>query len=186
MKTLQSSTEFGPLRHDARSKWGWFVALGIVFVVLGSLAFGNLLVATAASVFYIGALMIVGAAANIIHAFQVKSWTSFSGWLLSGLLYGAAGITAFSNPLLAASVLTLILAYALIISGLLRIWSSTQMRAHAGWGWVTASGFVTLLAGVVFVMGWPINTLWLLGMLLAIDLTFQGFITLALGLTLRS
>jgi uncharacterized membrane protein HdeD (DUF308 family) len=186
MNTSQSAMEYTSLRNEARSKWGWFVAVGFVFVVLGFLAFGNLLAATTASVFYVGALMIVGAIVNIVHAFQVKNWSGFLGWLLSGLLYGAAGATAFSNPLLAASVLTLILAYTLIISGIVRIWSSSQMRAHSGWGWVTASGLVTLLAGIVFVVGWPINTLWLLGMLLAFDLVFQGFATIALGLTLRS
>jgi uncharacterized membrane protein HdeD (DUF308 family) len=68
----------------------------------------------------------------------------------------------------------------------MRIWSSFQLRPHSGWGWIAASGFVTLLAGIVFVLGWPINTLWLLGMMLAIDLIFQGVSTIALGFALKS
>jgi uncharacterized membrane protein HdeD (DUF308 family) len=48
-----------------------------------------------------------------------------------------------------------------------------------------ASGVVSVLAGVVFVLGWPVNSLWLLGMVLAIDLTFQGVCAIAFGLALK-
>jgi uncharacterized membrane protein HdeD (DUF308 family) len=47
------------------------------------------------------------------------------------------------------------------------------------------SGLVTLLAGVIIALGWPINSLWVLGMFLAIDLVFQGWATIALGLALK-
>jgi uncharacterized membrane protein HdeD (DUF308 family) len=54
------------------SGWGWFVTLGVALLVLGVLAFGNLLAATSASVLFVGAMMIVGAVAQLIRAFQVK------------------------------------------------------------------------------------------------------------------
>jgi uncharacterized membrane protein HdeD (DUF308 family) len=86
---------------------------------------------------------------------------------------------------LAAATLTLLLAIALILSGILRIWWSFQLKPEVGWGWVLASGIITLLAGIIFVLGWPVNSLWLLGMVLAIDLTFQGIAAIAFGLTLK-
>jgi uncharacterized membrane protein HdeD (DUF308 family) len=86
---------------------------------------------------------------------------------------------------LAAATLTLLLAIALIASGILRIWWSFQLKPQVGWGWVLASGIITLLAGIIFVLGWPVNSLWLLGMVLAIDLTFQGIAAIAFGLTLK-
>ena len=91
-----------------------------------------------------------------------------------------------ANPTLAAQVLTLMLAFALVFSGVMRIWWSVMLRVVPGWGWITASGVVSILAGMVFVAGWPADTVYLLGMVLAFDLTFQGITAVALGFTLKS
>jgi uncharacterized membrane protein HdeD (DUF308 family) len=58
----------------------------------------------------------------------------FLFWLLSGVLYGIAGVIASANPLLAALALTLILAVALLASGVLRVWSGVRSRPGTGWG----------------------------------------------------
>lgn len=168
-----------------RSKWGWFVVLGIIVLALGIIAAGNLLIATAASVFFVGAMMIAAGIVEIIHAFGVKSWGRFILWLLSGLLYIVAGYFAFANPLLATAVLTLFLAISLIASGLARIWIGFTSKSLEGWGWVVAAGVVTTLAGLVIFSGWPVNSLWILGLFLAIDLIFQGITYIAFGFGLR-
>ena len=64
--------------------------------------------------------------------------------------------------------------------------SDISREVRSKWGSILASGCVTLAAGIIFVMGWPINTLWLLGMMLAVDLTFQGISAIGFGLALKS
>jgi uncharacterized membrane protein HdeD (DUF308 family) len=174
------------LSDQARPKWGWFVALGVLLLILGMLAFSNEMLATFVSVAYVGVLMLLGAVAQIIHAFQVRKWSSFAIWLLSGLLYGAAGILTFVNPVLAAGALTLALAVAMIVAGAMRIGVGVRLRPPPGWGWLVASGVVTLAVGVIIAFGWPGNSLWLLGIFLAIDLTWQGAMALSFGLALRA
>ncbi len=186
MSTTQSDTGFTALFAGIRSHWGWFVGLGIVLVVVGVLAFGNLLAATLASVVFVGAMMIVGAVAQIIHAFRVRGWREFFLWLLGAILYGVAGIITFTNPALAAVTLTLLLAIALIASGIMRLWSGIRLHPVSGWGWVVASGIVSVIAGIIFILGWPVNSLWLLGMVLAIDLIFQGVSAIAFGVALKA
>jgi uncharacterized membrane protein HdeD (DUF308 family) len=186
MSTARTEFNATPADAELRPRWGWFVALGVALLVLGLIAFGNLLIATVVSVLYVGALMFFGAVAQIIHAFRVRRWGGFIFWLLSGLLYGVGGFLAFYNPVLAAAVLTLLLAAALIASGVLRIWSSFRLRPETGWGWLLGSGVITLLAGIVVAIGWPVNTVWLLGLVLALDLTFQGVAAIAFGLALRA
>jgi uncharacterized membrane protein HdeD (DUF308 family) len=115
----------------------------------------------------------------------VKTWGRFFYWLLSGLLYAVAGFYAFYNPLLASAVLTFLLAAALLASGALRTWVGYQNRAEKGSGWIIAAGVITALAGLVIAFGWPVNSLWVLGMFLAIDLIFQGWTFIAFGLALR-
>ncbi len=186
MSTLGAGLHLSPSDSHVRAKWGWFVALGVLLLVLGVIAFANLFAATVVSVLYVGMVMIIGGVLEIVHAFQVKRWGGFFFWLISGLIYGAAGVIVFYNPLLAAAALTLLLAVSLIVSGAIRAGSSFQLRPQPGWGWIMASGVVTFLAGLVFLIGWPVNTLWLLGIVLAVDLTFQGVSAIACGLALRS
>lgn len=166
-------------------KWGWFILLGIVMLMLGGIAFGNLLFATVVSVYYVGAIILVAGIAQVIHAFSLKSWKSFLFWALSGLLYIAAGIFSFINPLLASTVLTFFLAVALIASGFLRIWVGFESRPVKGYGWIILGGIITALAGAIIAMRWPVDSLWILGMFLAIDLVFQGWTVIAFGFGLK-
>jgi len=171
---------------ETRTKWGWFVALGILLLIFGGIALGNLFIATVASVYLVGTLMLVGGIVEIIHSFGVKTWGGFFWWLLSGLLYAVAGFLAFYNPLLASAVLTFLLAVSLIASGLLRLWIGIRNRHERGWGWIVAGGVVSIIAGLIIASGWPVNSLWVLGLFLSIDLIFQGWTFIAFGLALRS
>ena len=171
---------------ELRSKWGWFVGLGILMLIVGVIALGNLLAATVASVYLVGFMMLIAGGFEIAHSFGVKSWGGFFWWLLSGLLYAIAGIVAFNNPLLASAVLTLLLAASLVASGVVRAWIGYKHWAKNGAGWIIAAAIITILCGIVIAIGWPTNSLWVLGMFLAIDLIFQGWTAIALGLALKS
>ena len=137
--------------HDVRPKWGWYVGLGVLFLILGFIALGNLFIATLASVLYIGALMMIGAVIQLIHAFQVKRWSGFVFWLLAAILYGFAGYFTFTNPLFAAGVLTLLLGIAMVVTGALRIGAAMQWRRARGRGWVIAAGIIAILAGLLVI-----------------------------------
>ena len=60
------------------------------------------------------------------------------------------------------------------------------MRPAKSWGWIVAAGIVTILAGLVIATGWPVNSLWVIGLFLGIDLLFQGWSYIAIGLALRA
>jgi uncharacterized membrane protein HdeD (DUF308 family) len=115
-----------------RAKRGWIIALGIIYVIAGLIALGSVVMATVVSVFVVGIMMLIAGVAEVINAFQVKSWGKFLFWLLLGGLYIVAGFVAFENPLLAAAVLTLILGVALVASGIMRIILAFSMKALGG------------------------------------------------------
>ena len=168
-----------------RNKWGWFVALGILLLICGGIALGNLFLATVASVYYVGMLMLIGGIVHLAHAFQVRGWEHILFWVLSGLLYTIAGVLAFANPLLASEALTLFLAIALLIAGTFRVWVGRKLKPERGWVWIVISGLATAAAGIAIAVGWPVNSLWILGLFLALDLIFQGWTLVAFGLVLR-
>ena len=135
-----------------RAKWGWIVALGVVFLVAGVIAMGSVVAATETAVLVVGIMMLMGGVAEIIAAFSVKTWGKFLLWMLLGVLYVAAGMIAIMNPLLAAAYLTLMLGFALVFGGVLRIFLAFQMKSAGGpWGWVVLSGLITLLLGAMII-----------------------------------
>ncbi len=168
-----------------QARWGWFVGLGIVLLVLGVLALGHVFAATLASVIFIGMLMAVAGVGQLMHAWRIKQTQGFIFWSISGLFYLAAGLFAVLQPVQGATVHTLLFGAMLIAVGALRTWLWFNNRGERGWGWLGVSGVLTLLVGVLIASGWPGNSVWILGLLLAIDLLFQGWSALFLGLALR-
>ena len=69
----RASAELMPLR----AKWGWILALGIIYVIVGFIALGSVVMATAASVLVVGIMMVIAGVAEVINAFQVKEWGRF-------------------------------------------------------------------------------------------------------------
>ncbi|KAA0911044.1 HdeD family acid-resistance protein [Pusillimonas sp. ANT_WB101] len=167
------------------AQWGWFVALGLVMLILGIVASSYVLSATLVSVLFVGILMLIGGISQLLHAWRIKNWSNFLFWTVAGVLYAGAGLLAIINPMAGASLITLLLGATLIGTGALRLWIWYNNRGQQGWQWLAFSGFITLLAGVVIAIGWPGNSAWLLGLLLALDLMFQGWTLMFLGFALR-
>lgn len=183
---------FGPPDMDRlHVKWGWVVALGAVYLLAGIVALGSVVLATVATVFVVGIMMLVAGVAEVISAFQMKGWGRSLAWVLLGALYIVAGIVTFENPLLAAVVLTFVLGVVLIVSGVMRIVLAISMgmgssgNGNGPAGWVAASGVVTLLIGLIILMHWPVSGLYILGLFLGIDLVFAGGGWIGLGFALR-
>lgn len=168
-----------------RANWGWFVALGIAFVVLGFIALAHVLASTVVTVLYVGALILVGGVVQVIHAFRVQGWGRFFYWLLAGLLYVVAGGLIMYNPLLGAGVITLLIGVALAVEGIFRIAAGLGSRPGSGWGWIVFSGLITLLLGAIIIAQWPVNSVYILGLFLGIDLIVNGVGTVFFGLALR-
>ena len=187
MANIGSALGLGPAAGVAplRAKWGWIVALGVVYLVAGVIALGSVVMATVVSVFVVGIMMLVAGVFEVIHAFQIKSWGRFLFWLALGILYIIAGFVAWDNPLLTAVWLTLILGAALVASGVMRIFLAFNMQHGSPWMWVVVSGVITLLLGLIILVHWPVSSLYVLGIFLGVDLVFAGASWIGLGLGLR-
>jgi len=168
-----------------RAKWGWIVALGVVYVIVGVIALGSMVLATAASVLIVGVMMVIAGVAEIINAFQVKTWGKFFLWLILGVLYVFAGLVAFANPLLTAVFLTHFLGAALVVSGIVRVILAFSMKEGTPWIWTIVSGLITLLVGLIILVRWPFSSLFVLGLFLGIDLVIAGATWIGVGLGLK-
>jgi uncharacterized membrane protein HdeD (DUF308 family) len=104
---------------------------------------------------------------------------------LLGALYIVAGFVTFENPLFAAALLTLLLGFALLASGAMRIVLAFNLKEEMPWIWVALSGVITFLLGLIILAHWPVSGLYILGLFLGIDLIIAGVGWIGIGLGLK-
>jgi uncharacterized membrane protein HdeD (DUF308 family) len=178
---------YGIWAMEALSRnWGWLLALSLLMIVLGVFAIGAPVVATIAVQLMLGWLLVIGGIAQGIHAFMVQRWGGFLLQLLSAALYLVIGILLLVNPVEGALALTIVLAVYLIVEGIFKIVMALRVRDHRGWGWVLASGVLSLVLGVMIWAQWPAAGLWVIGLLVGIQLLFTGWSMLMLALAARA
>lgn len=183
---MASALDSVPGGPELKERWGWIVALGILFLIGGFIALMSVATATVASVFIVGIMMTIAGVAEIVHGFRMKNWGRFFLWIIVGALYVAAGFIAFTNPLLASEVLTLMLGIGLLIAGVFRGVLAVRLREEAGWVWVLMSAIITVIVGLIIVLGWPATSVFTLGVFLGVDLVFAGVAWIGAGLALRN
>jgi uncharacterized membrane protein HdeD (DUF308 family) len=181
------NTETFP-EQDARvialTPWGWFVGVGLVLAAIGVMATLNLMIATVVTSFYVGTMLLVGGGLLLVHGFHMHGRKRHAFWIISGGLYLAAGMAVLLEPFVVATILTLLLAVSLAVSGVMRATIALSFR-HAGWGWTMASGTASIVASILILAGWPGDSVWLLGMLMAIDLLIQGITLSFVGWSIK-
>jgi uncharacterized membrane protein HdeD (DUF308 family) len=124
--------------ENLRKRWGWFLGLGILLVILGMVALGSSVFMTLATMVFVGWLMIVGGVMEAAHACSCKGWGGFFIDLLTGILYVVVGFMVVANPGTTAVALTLLIAMFLIFGGIFRIVVAAVVRFQ-NWGWWPSS-----------------------------------------------
>jgi uncharacterized membrane protein HdeD (DUF308 family) len=177
----QGARIFGALERN----WGWLLALGILFLVLGMIGIGMAVALTVASLLVFGVLLAAGGVVQLIEAFKNTGWKSVLWHVLIAALYIVAGIIVFTNPVLASKVFTLMLAGAILFIGVFRVIVAFQHRGTSGWGWTLLAGLISIVLAVLIFQSWPVSALWLIGMFVAIDLIVSGWSYVFLALAAR-
>ncbi len=88
--------------------WGWFLAFGIILVLLGIAAVMRAFTATVASMMFFGWLLIFSGIIEFVHAFMVGKWAGFFLHLLIALVFGITGALMVFRPTISAEAITFI------------------------------------------------------------------------------
>lgn len=169
---------------ELKKRWGWFVGLGVALVLLGTIALGSSVIFTIASVLLIGYLLVVGGILQTVHAFLAKRWGGFFVDLLTGILNIVVGLLIVAHPGQAAAVLTLLIAMLLIVGGIFRIALAAAIRfQHVLW--LVLHGIINIALGVMILQQWPLSGLWVIGLFIGIDMIFNGWTLIMLGLAAK-
>lgn len=166
--------------------WAWLLLLALLQILGGLLAVAVPIAASFAAVAIIAALLIVTAFLQLIHAFQMRVWPRSLWYGLGALLYAAVGVVLILYPVTGALTLAVLIAVLLIAEGALRTAFGVLVRPLSGWGWLVVAGFLSILIGVILLVGWPVTALRLTGLLLGANLLVTGIMNAALAITARS
>ncbi|MFZ5953698.1 MAG: HdeD family acid-resistance protein [Candidatus Dependentiae bacterium] len=162
-------------------RWLGLLGLGILLVVLGTIALGLSVYTTLASVLVFGGFLIAGGILQLIHAFYWKTWRGFIVDFIIGILNTVVGGLLIARPAEGALSLTLLLAAFFLVSGLFKIGIAIARRMEH-YGWVIVSGVINVILGLLILAQWPSSGLWVIGAFIAIDLLFSGWSYIMLAL----
>ena len=169
---------------ELKKRWVWFVALGLLLVILGAIALASSVLFTIASILFFGCLMIFVGVLQTVHALIAKRWGGFFMDLVIGLLNSAVGVMIVANPEAAAAAITLLIAMFLILGGILRIGLAFAIPFHHVF-WLALHGIINVLLGIMIIQQWPLSGLWVIGLFIGIDMIFNGWSLVMLGMAAK-
>lgn len=180
-----ASTRIPVHLDDLGRRWGWFLALGMLLILLGIIALVFTPAATLASVLILGWLMFFSGIVEAVHAFHARGWGGVLLHVAGAALGILVGLLVVTDPLAGALAFTLLFASFFTVIGLFRLVTAIWLR-YRSWGWAVFDGLVTLALGVLLWAGLPWSGLWFLGLALGIALILRGWSDIAFALAARS
>jgi uncharacterized membrane protein HdeD (DUF308 family) len=170
---------------DLRSNWGWILAFGCISILLGMFAVIYSMVFTLVSVLFLAGMLIATGVIEAAYAIRHRERGHIVWYLLEALLAIAIGLLLLQSPVRGAIVLTMLLATYFVVAGIFRIVAALSLRLP-NWGWTLFNGIATMALGIIVWGGWPVSSLWVLGLFIGITLIFTGWARVMLAVALRS
>jgi len=184
-------TATGPLaraiRHELehlRDEWWWFLILGIVLMIAGTVALAYPFFASVAAVMVFGVSLLLSGVATIVTSFWAGRWSATLLQLLIGVFYVVVGFLIMDTPIASTVSLTLVVAAMFLVVGIMRAVAALVIR-FPQWGWALLSGALTALVGLVIYKNLPETALWAIGTLIGIQLLFDGWFWIMLAASIR-
>jgi uncharacterized membrane protein HdeD (DUF308 family) len=170
-----------------REHWGWFLAEGIILVLLGLLAIVIPPLATLWVTIVIGWLFLISGVVGLVTTFRAKGAPGFWWSLVSAIIAIAAGLVLLIKPISGAVSLTLVLIVFFIIEGVASIMYGFEHRKEASSraGWIIASGIIDLILAAIIFSDLPGSAAWAIGLLVGINMVFGGTSLIAMALAAR-
>ena len=171
---------------ELKKHWAWMLSLGIVMVILGVIGLGMTVLFNEIVVMYFGFLLLFGSGVQLMQAFRAEAWKGRVWHVLIALVYIVGGIIAVTEPVIAGMTLALLIAWTLIVIGVLRLVMALQMRGANGWLWTLLGGVLSVVLGVMIINEWPQSGLWVIGLFVAIEILFAGWSQIMIALAAKN
>jgi uncharacterized membrane protein HdeD (DUF308 family) len=162
------------IRDYFQKHWKWFLAEGILFVLLGICAVLVPQLFSVAVVIFLGWLILFGGVIHISQALVFSSMPGFGSWLFMGILQAVVGYLFIAQPAAGVFTLTLLITLFFALEGMAKISLAFRMRPLPNWGLILFGGITALVFAFIIAISWSETSQWLLGLFLGINMIFLG------------
>jgi uncharacterized membrane protein HdeD (DUF308 family) len=169
---------------DHPVRWKWFLALGVVLLLLGLAGAGASTLLELASLLVFAPMLLASSSIQLVTAFLAEKGKDRFLHYAAAALEMVLGFFIMARPLQGVGSLVAWTAIVLMASGLVRLARSLATRSR-GRGWTVMAGIVALLLGIAVWTEWPVAGLWFVGLCLALDFLCHGASWSALALAER-
>jgi uncharacterized membrane protein HdeD (DUF308 family) len=152
----------------------WLKTHGTFLVLLGFAAIVFPFATTVAARTFVGWLLVMAGVAHGLHGSRSRTRRSLAANLLIGILYVVVGGWLALFPFTGIVTVTLLLAAAFVVEGLVKLAIGVSLRPMEGWGWSAFSGLVAVLVGVLLLAQPPETAVWVLGLLVGVNFLMSG------------
>ena len=166
--------------------WQWLFWTGAIMMILGLSAILLPFIATIAIEALLAIILVVAGITQVVHAFKSQGQKGIALRLLAALLYGLVGILLMAFPLHGALTLTLLLSVMFTIIGAFKIALALHLRPFPSWDWLVISGIIAIVLGGLIWVGLPGTATWAIGLLVGIELLFNGWSMVRFALSVRN
>lgn len=170
----------------AKKASGWFIAIAVLFIVLGIFAIAEPFAAGLGVTLLVGWLLVIGAVVHFISAFKGGGAKHVILRALVGLVYLIGGGYFLTHTIMGVSTLTLLLASVILVEGIFELVAYFRLRSSGGSVWLLINGLVTVLLGGLIWFHWPSSSVWAIGTLVGVNLLMTGISRLMLGMAARN
>jgi uncharacterized membrane protein HdeD (DUF308 family) len=160
------------------------VLAGILLLIIGS---AGIILPMALSIVLSEFIAVLLIASGFTIAYGI--WHSHRGswlaWLKSFVLI-MLGLLIGLYPTIGTAALGLLLVIYFFMDGFASISFAFEMRPHKSWVWLLINSFFSFLLAVIFIIGWPFSSIWLVGLFIGISLIFDGIALLSIGMAAKT
>lgn len=173
MTDIKPLEKFGP----------YTLIIGILLLLLGVVGIFLPGLMSLGTALFVAWLLIIGGIFWAVHTFKHDP-RSFTDWLKPVILLITGGLMLF-YPIQGVAAVGLLLSIYLLMDAFGSFALAQSIHPGKGWGWMTVNGLLSLFLAILFLIGWPVTTLWLVGLYVSISLIFDGWALIFIGWALR-
>lgn len=138
--------------RDVSAIWWWFLLLGVLWIWFGMFVLSYRVGSLAAVAAFVGVAFLFGGITQLVVATRVESWRWL--YIITGIMGVAAGILTFVWPDITLYVVSVLVAWYLIVFGIIHVVDALA-GPRVGWWWTgPLLGIAELALGVWAIRSW--------------------------------
>ena len=152
---------------------------GILMAIAGFLAILNPLAGSVAFVLFLGAMFIAGGIVQAYITFKAHKH-SFGAWFKVVLLI-ITGVLLLIWPTTGVAAVAILFAAYFFMDAFASFGMALDLKPLKGWGIAALNGLLSLLLGIVMIIGWPFNAPYTVGIIVGVSFLMDGIVLVYLG-----